>query len=63
MARLPKVGRERWLAFYRLDSETHQYAEHRSELEKMDLSLDEWIQMTPDARKFKLDFLAMGTLG
>ena len=22
----------------------------------MELSLDEWLQMTPDARKFKLDF-------
>ncbi|MEE8551476.1 MAG: hypothetical protein V3T08_09525 [Gemmatimonadota bacterium] len=50
------MERARWLAFYRLDSATHQYAEHRSKLEKMELSLDEWLQMTPDARKFKLDF-------
>ncbi len=50
------MERVRWLAFYRLNAATQQYAEHRAELEKMNLTLDEWLVMTPDARKFKLDF-------
>ena len=29
----------------------------------MNLSLDEWLQMTPDARKFKLDFVTTKAAG
>ena len=54
-AALPKTERARWIAFYRLDAATQQYAGHRAELEKIDLSLEEWLQMTPDARKFKME--------
>ena len=62
-AALPKADRARWLAFYRLEGATQQYAQHRAPLEKMNLSLDEWLQMKPDARKFKLEFAETAPLG
>ena len=57
------MERARWIAFYRLDAATQQYAEPRRALEKINLPLEEWLHMTPEARKFKLEFAETVPLG
>lgn len=53
---MSKTERARLLAFYRIRSDVRAFASNAHYLEKLGVTLEQWLEMDPKVRKMKIEF-------
>ena len=62
-APMPKIDRAHYIAFFQLRGDLTEWQEHEAKLTKTGVTLDRWMEMDADRKKFALQSIANLTAG